>query len=1090
MQRLVISSSTETLLSAAQDWLAALKPAEALILSESRGAAHDFALRCSRGGGGCLGLHCKTLGQLAFEMAAPRLAESGRSLVTAVGVEALAARSTHLCATQGSLHYFQPVADTPGFARALASTLTELRLEKIQGSSLAASGVPGGDLSRLLDRYREELTAAGLADFAALLSAAAAAALDDASRFRGLPILLLASAPKTRLESAFLQALASRSGEVLGAALKGDVQGISALESLLGRPAADLDQALDAQTDGRLERLRIHLFSDDAPRTEADSTDESLQFFSEPGEARECAEIARKIRFAAEEGIRFDQMAVLLRSPTTYLPLVEEALERAAVPAYFSRGTVRPHPAGRAFLALLECASEGLSATRFSEYLSLGQVPAPDSEGRPPRPEVPWVTPQDEQLIFKTPIEGPAAEAVEQENWTELETAPVVAGSLRTPARWERLIVDASVIGGRDRWERRLAGLEREFEIQLRNLEEEDESSRRRLQDQIHRLRDLRRFALPLIEMLDRLPDQARWSRWLGALEDLAVSALRKPESVLALLAELRAMGAVGPVGLDEVKQALTDRLSTLRTEPPPSRFGCVLVATIPEAAGRAFDLVFLPGLAEGIFPRKAIEDPLLLDAYRQGLEMRAAMDKRRLEERLLLRTAAAAARRRLIVSYPRMDVAQGRSRVPSFYALDVLRAANGRLPDVRKLEKQAAQASNSRLGWPAPSDCRQAIDEAEYDLALLDPLIGGNDENLKGRARFLLTVNPRLERSLRARWWRWSRKFTDADGIVDPSAETLDVLRTRRLRVCSYSPTALQQYSVCPYKFLLYAIHRLRPREEAVAIEQIDPLTRGALFHEVQFELFKQLRERDLLPVSPANSEEVQRVADLTLQQVAGQYEEKLAPAIPRIWASEIDEIASDLRGWIRETEQAGGDWVPLHFELAFGLPLGPERDATSSAEEAVILDGIRVRGSIDLVERSGRRGTLRVVDHKTGKSTPETALVVKGGEILQPILYGLAAEKLLRQPVESGRLFFCTQRGDYRQIDVPLNGESKHALESVLEIVDEAVNEGFLPAAPRSKACDFCDYRVVCGPYEERRIQRKDQEKLKRLAQLREMR
>ena len=68
-------------------------------------------------------------------------------------------------------------------------------------------------------------------------------------------------------------------------------------------------------------------------------------------------------------------MAVFLRTPQHYLGLLEHALARAGVPAYFDRGTRRPDPAGRAFLALLSCAIEGLSARRFDEYLSLGQVP-------------------------------------------------------------------------------------------------------------------------------------------------------------------------------------------------------------------------------------------------------------------------------------------------------------------------------------------------------------------------------------------------------------------------------------------------------------------------------------------------------------------------------------------------------------------------------------------------------------------------------------------------------------------------------------------------------------------------------------------
>ena len=41
-----------------------------------------------------------------------------------------------------------------------------------------------------------------------------------------------------------------------------------------------------------------------------------------------------------------------------------------------------PDPAGRAFFALLECAAEGVSARKFAEYLSLGQVPDANDDAR------------------------------------------------------------------------------------------------------------------------------------------------------------------------------------------------------------------------------------------------------------------------------------------------------------------------------------------------------------------------------------------------------------------------------------------------------------------------------------------------------------------------------------------------------------------------------------------------------------------------------------------------------------------------------------------------------------------------------------
>src|SRR5206468_5706990 len=47
------------------------------------------------------------------------------------------------------------------------------------------------------------------------------------------------------------------------------------------------------------------------------------------------------------------------------------------------------------------------------------------------------------------------------------DRSPVVSGSLQTLYQWERLLVDASVIGGRDRWMRRLDGLRRELQKRI-----------------------------------------------------------------------------------------------------------------------------------------------------------------------------------------------------------------------------------------------------------------------------------------------------------------------------------------------------------------------------------------------------------------------------------------------------------------------------------------------------------------------------------------------------------------------------------------------------------------------------------------------
>jgi ATP-dependent helicase/nuclease subunit B len=57
------------------------------------------------------------------------------------------------------------------------------------------------------------------------------------------------------------------------------------------------------------------------------------------------------------------------------------------------------------------------------------------------------------------------------------------------------------------------------------------------------------------------------------------------------------------------------------------------------------------------------------------------------------------------------------------------------------------------------------------------------------------------------------------------------------------------------------------------------------------------------------------------------------------------------------------------------------------------------------------------------------------------------------------------------------------------VTTTVGTALEEPFLPAAPDEGACRWCDYRPVCGPYEELRVSRKRQLELTALKKLREL-
>jgi CRISPR/Cas system-associated exonuclease Cas4 (RecB family) len=788
--------------------------------------------------------------------------------------------------------------------------------------------------------------------------------------------------------------------------------------------------------------------------------------------------MARRIRRAASAGVPFDRIGVLLRNPERYQPILEEAFRRAGITAYFSRGSARPNPAGRALLSLLDCAAAGCSASKFAEYLSLGQVPPLDAQA-----SFDWTPPEDETLADYRGEEAAPAPDTGSET-LENEQSAVIAGSLRAPVGWEKLLVDAYVVQGPDRWERRLRGLRES--LRQRIAQEDEGGHRRHLERDVEQLLNLERFALPLVRYLRAFTSDARWSDWLVRLETLARMSLRQPESVLAVLSEMQPLGEVGPVGLQEVREVLAERLRFLRREPPERRYGRVWVGGIEEARALSFQWVFLPGLAEGAFPRRALEDPLLLDEHRRALSPGLLVNEfRTAHERVLLRLAAAAAESRFVVSYPRMDVVQARPRVPSFYALEVVRAAEGRLPELARFGRMVASGSTTLLGWPAPDKPEHAIDDAEFDIATLRQCLALPADRSKGCGRYLVEVHDTLARSLRTRHRRWSGKWTSADGLVGAAGGS--ALAGIRLNARSYSPSSLQQFALCPYKFALHAIHKLRAAEHPAPLERMDPLTRGALFHEVQFHLLRLLESEKLLPLRPPQLAEILDRADRVFASVAAEYEDRLSPAIPRVWKSEVDELRADLHGWIRGMAQQQDNWVPYRFEFAFGLQSDSARDPRSMAEEATILDGFRLRGSIDLIERQAGTGRLRIVDHKTGKPPEQHPASIGGGTALQPVLYGLAVEHLLGAYVESGRLHYATQRGNYVEIDIPLNNATRERARFAMRSIDASIERGFLPAAPSPGACGFCDYRRVCGPHEELRVKSKPRDALEGLFELR---
>lgn len=1053
------SARAEDRLSRVIEALAALPPAaEALLVGPTREVADELGRRAARArGGASFGTGRTTLHRLALDLAGPELARRELVAAEATAREALVRRTIAVALDEDVLLVARgdgaaadviddrrAVLRSPGYPRAVAATLDELRLAGVEPASIRARAVQlragptheSGradaldDLATLAERHVVALEASRVADRRMVLDAAIRA-LERGAVVPAVVAFVDVAVPSAA-ERAFAGALARRATRLLWAIPDADADAAAL--------AAELGAALvrcDTLRPGSLAAVQRDLFAD-APTGAAD--DGAVQWASAPGETREAVEVARRVLAAARRGVPFDAIAIAVRSREVHGAAIEAALARAGIPAWFEAGTRRPHPAGRTVLALLACRREGLSARRFAEALSLGEM------GR----------------------EGD-------------EANDAIAGS----SRWERLLREAAVIGGRDRWQRRLAALAASKRAAAASLARTDPEAGRvdALLRDVAALDTLIAFASPIVDALAELPPEAPLATWADRLQALAAAALREPEPVVGALAELHALGGDHVARLDVVESALDPLLRWLERPRPTRRHGRVLVTTPEGLRGRSLRVVVIPGLAERLFPPPVREDPLLPDEDRLAIAPALALREHRTRrERLLLALAVGAAEEGIALSYPRTEAETGRPRVPSLYALELLRARDGALPDLGRIAREASRASGGRMAWPAPLDPVDAVDEAEHDLAILGALLADPDPSrIRGRARYLLEENEHLGRALRARYARWQlRGLRTWDGARIESERARAVLARSRLTARAHAPSTLRHFAACPYRFFLHGVVGLRESVEPQAIEQLDPAARGDIHHRALAELQRVLEARGWSAMPREHLGEMRLLARQITRQEGERARDDFAPRVPRVLDDAIDDIATDVEAWVvfavREAEEQR--WMPHRFDLAFGLPPDDHLDPRSAREPARI-GPFLLRGAIDAVERN-LDGDLRVTDYKTGTEDAPRQLVVGGGETLQPVLYAMALEAhgaALGTPgrVDGARLLYASARGGFRERWVRHDEGSRRAGRQVLEAIDAAIDRGVLPALPREGACTGCAFRGLCGPAEERRARGK---------------
>jgi RecB family exonuclease len=466
---------------------------------------------------------------------------------------------------------------------------------------------------------------------------------------------------------------------------------------------------------------------------------------------------------------------------------------------------------------------------------------------------------------------------------------------------------------------------------------------------------------------LDPQPDPVHDSAWARLKEALAESDKL-----------WRWLGRPAPV-LDRCQAAvvLNDLLEHVRLRPEEPA-GRVRVMAARDLGGQSVPYVFLAGLSEKSFPAPAAP------------ARREAAAERAYEEMLLFYDVVTRATRRLVLSYPAIDEA-GQPLVASPYVDEVEQACGpGRV--VRRV-----------VGDLSPISSGEPLSAVDFRVQAVATALEGNIALLAGLAR--QETRPGLAANLLAALSTIHDRgrpvgFGPYEGLLSDQVER--PLRKRFTAGRTYSPTELQSYAVCPFRFFLERVLRLEPPPEPGLAT--DFLVRGQSLHQVLADFHRRVNAFCGRPTSPA------AIAETDYERLLA---ETLAAAFPspvREATAEIDRRV--IAGWLTEyrAQCARYDAVlaeqglapgPAHFEVAFGEP-DADGDAlsTSRALEFQVGDEcVPICGRIDRIDvgTHGGRTFFNVIDYKSGDAGGFTADAALRGTALQLPLYVLAAERVL---------------------------------------------------------------------------------------------
>ncbi len=508
-----------------------------------------------------------------------------------------------------------------------------------------------------------------------------------------------------------------------------------------------------------------------------------------------------------------------------------------------------------------------------------------------------------------------------------------------------------------------------------------------------------------------------------------------------------------------------------------------VHVLDAPSSRGIPFRVLFIIGLNEKMFPRAVFEEPFLRDNVRRRFsEILGNFIPERLrgfeEERLLFYFLLNAARERLYLLYERSDET-GRTKVPSHYLLDIIQRLRG-ASTIGKGHREKSEyevyihrgikeklcRKETFMLTPKEIGIRMALSRS--DLTDFIQAIGGS-----------LHVFTRAQSAL-SFMEGYKPILTAYDGIVGDVSAWWDAQIHH-----GFSPTALESFGICPFKFFMGKVLKLKSLEGQETIEMLASVDLGNLYHGILMSFYSTLIQENYFGAH-TNKPDIREL----LQEIAQNYfkdiERQIPIPYPIIWEIEKEKILNFLTkfiSWDIELIRQTG-YIPAYLEKT--IKLCPQFTPFNQEEGSKIT----LRGKIDRIDLkvTGNIVSFRIIDYKSGKFFKENLVksAVRGQKLQLP-LYIIMTEHLLSKKMKKGYISQNQTRLERASfIYVAQNAENKKEQEGVPEVsiagddwiecerqcratlqgFFQYIRNGIFPISPTEdkQKCEWCEFSTTC--------------------------